>query len=285
MNHTDTKDLYSTYIHEVNISGSGKASSYIRALDILSEMLRSRPFGFEDCIDIWNITSLKRIAELRDLVAIEQSKGMNSEWLSGDIAPSYLTKGYCKAALSSYSKYLVEVSQEDALFEVFKQHNGQGADLPRLLDTEPKYTDVLLDGLKGTEGKDVIRSVKTRINQNLFRRMLRDIYRDACCITGLNIPQVNRASHIIPWADDERKRLDPSNGLYLSATYDAAFDQHLISLDDDYRIVLSNDIKERYSNDSLKTYFLSMEGNKITLPRGYLPNKQYLEIHRKGGLF
>jgi putative restriction endonuclease len=283
--HSSVRIEYSNYIYETNISGSGKASSYVRALDILSEMLRIKPLGFEDCIDIWNITSLQRISELKELVAAEQVKQNESEWLSGDIAKSYLLKGYCKAALSSYTKFLVEQNQENSLIDIFEQHRGNATELSSLLDTQPINIETLLDGLKDTSGEDVIRAVKTRLNQNVFRRMLVDIYNGSCCITGMNIPEVNRASHIVSWAEDPSKRLDPSNGLYLSATYDAAFDKHLISLDDDYRIILSSGIKDHYTNESVTDYFVKKEGHKINLPSSYQPNKKYLAKHRSLGHF
>jgi putative restriction endonuclease len=279
------KTKYSLYINETNVIGSGKATSYIRALDLLSEMLIVKSFGFDDCINIWNITSLPRITQLKELVTVEQCKQNNSEWLSGGIAPSYLIKGYCKAALSNYAKFLAESNQEDSLFNMFSGHKGDGAELSGLLNTELDNVDVLIDGLKQAEGEDIIRSVKTRLNQNVFRRMLMDIYSNSCCITGLNIPQVNRASHIISWADDASKRLDPSNGLYLSATYDAAFDKNLISLDDDYRIILANDIKDHFTHASVADYFIKKEGHKINLPSSYEPNKKYLAKHRSQGSF
>lgn len=279
------KNQYSEYLFKTNLSGSGKATSYIRALDLLSQMLMIESFGFEDCIDIWAVTSLKRIDELKAQVAVEQRKKLDSVWLSGDIAKSYLINGYCQAALTNYAQFLVEANQENDLFDVFKQHKGAGGDLSALLDTSPRNVDVLLEGLKNTDGEDVIRNVKTRLNQNVFRRMLVDIYNESCCITGLNIPQVNRASHIVPWADDPSKRLDPSNGLYLSATYDAAFDKHLISLDDDYRIILSKEIKEYYTSNSVTEYFIKKEGDRIKLPYKYSPDKRYLAKHRGKGSF
>lgn len=280
-----TKNHYSEYLYKTNISGSGKATSYIRALDLLSEMLTVQPFEFQDCIDIWNITSLARISELKDLVNSEQREGSTSIWLSTGIAPSYLTKGYCKAALSSYEKFLVETHQENTLMDAFNNFEGNGSELSNHLDTEPQHIDVLIDGLKKTEGEDVVRRVKARLNQNVFRRMLMNIYNDSCCVTGLNIPQVNRASHIIPWANDPAKRLDPSNGLYLSATYDAAFDSKLISLDDEYRLILANNIKDHYTHESVNEHFVKKEGQTINLPYKYLPNKSYLAQHRKSGDF
>ena len=109
------------------------------------------------------------------------------------------------------------------------------------------------------------------------------IYNKSCCITGLNIPEINIASHIIPWAKDEAKRLDPTNGLCLSATYDAAFDGNLISLDDDYRIIRSKNIREYSTTECVNEYFIKKEGMKINLPDKYKPNKDYLAVHRQRG--
>jgi putative restriction endonuclease len=52
-----------------------------------------------------------------------------------------------------------------------------------------------------------------------------------CPITGLEQPELLRASHIKPWADcaTDAERLDVFNGLLLGAHIDAAFDSALIS--------------------------------------------------------
>jgi putative restriction endonuclease len=68
-------------------------------------------------------------------------------------------------------------------------------------------------------------------------------------------------------------------------TYDAAFDRKLITFDDDYRLVLSKTIRDRVASDSLKTHFLSKEGQRLDMPRRFHPLREYLEQHRKGGSF
>ena len=74
--------------------------------------------------------------------------------------------------------------------------------------------------------------------------------------------------------------MDPENGLCLSATYDAAFDKHLISFDDDYRMIVSKEIKDYYTNEVANEYFGKYEGKSIILPERFMPNKKLLEIHR-----
>ena len=99
-------------------------------------------------------------------------------------------------------------------------------------------------------------------------------------MTGLDVPQTLRASHIVAWAEDKKNRMNPENGLCLSATYDAAFDKHLISFDEDYRMIVSKDIKEYYTNKATKEYFNNFEGKQINLPLRFMPSKKLLEKHR-----
>jgi putative restriction endonuclease len=180
---------------------------------------------------------------------------------------------------------LVEHQHEEKLLKTFGTHMGDESEIVEKLDQPLTIPPFLIQHYHEIHGKDVIRNVRTRINQNVFRKIILQIYCQTCCVSNLDIPTLNRASHIIPWAEMESIRMDPRNGLCLSATYDAAFDRNLISLDDDYRIILSSDIKDHYTGESVKDYFHSKEGTKITLPSNYVPKQEYLEAHRAKGSF
>lgn len=130
-------------------------------------------------------------------------------------------------------------------------------------------------------GTDRVVEARTRVGQDYFRKMVLANYDNKCCVTGLNVPQTLRASHIVAWADDKANRMNPENGLCLSATYDAAFDKHLISFDDEYRMIVSKEIKEYYTNETTKEYFENFEGKQIILPERFLPSKQLLAKHRE----
>ena len=97
---------------------------------------------------------------------------------------------------------------------------------------------------------------------------------------SFSLADIFRASHISPWAEDEKNRLNPENGLCLSATYDAAFDRHLISFDEHYRLVVSKEIKDHYTDAATKSYFLDHEGQTMSLPAKFLPSQMLLEKHR-----
>ncbi|RBW41697.1 hypothetical protein DS885_15895 [Psychromonas sp. B3M02] len=267
------KNAFTKYIKATNITGSQKANSYIKALDILSLLIEHEPFGFNDCKDIWKVESIERLYQLYVFV-LQQSKNKdNNLWVIHNVPKSYLANGFCSAALKSFMTFLVEFKYEKRLLD---NVNEEGTQIPITL----KYPSCLLDGFEYAEGRDVVREVNVRTNQNVFRKVILDIYNQSCCITGINIPEVNRASHIVPWAEDKTMRLDPTNGLCLSATYDAAFDNHLISLDDDYRIIISKNIKDYYTSNSVNEYFIKKQGMQIDLPNTFKPNKHFLDIHR-----
>lgn len=268
------KSAYTDYIKATNIAGSQKANSYIKAIDILNMLIRHEPQGFYDIEDVWQVVSVDRLYQLY-LFVLQQSKNKESNlWEVEGIPKSYLANGFCSAALKSFMKFLVEFEFEQRLLSKLTEEKNQ------INETDLHYPNCLLDGIEKREGREVIREVNVRTNQNVFRKVILQIYNQSCCITGLNIPEVNRASHIVPWVDDKRIRLDPANGLCLSATYDAAFDQHLISLDEDYRIILSKHINDFYTTSSVNEYFIKKQGLKINLPNSYQPKKSYLEIHR-----
>lgn len=282
---SDNKQNYTNYINSTNIEGSNKAASYIKALDWLGEIISIKPQGFADCQNIWSVSDIDRLHELYLFTLQEARKKQDSLWNLPNIPASYLQNGYCSAALKTYQAFLIEHNYEQKLLNTLDKKAADEASVIESLDTNFQYPAYLLDDLDKLQGAEVVRKVKVRSNQNVFRTMILKIYNQSCCITGLNIPEVNRASHIIPWAEDEKKRLDPRNGLCLSATYDAAFDRNLISLDDDYRIIISKDISDHYTNASVKEYFFNKEGERITLPSWYLPHKEYLDDHRSKGRF
>jgi hypothetical protein len=91
------------------------------------------------------------------------------------------------------------------------------------------------------------RLVRSRIGQGWFRDQVLRLWGDRCCVTGLTIPALVRASHIRPWQDsDNAQRLDPYNGLPLAAGYDAAFDAGLITFEfPDGRVRLAAGLTEQ----------------------------------------
>jgi putative restriction endonuclease len=279
------RKAYSEFVHSINLAGSGRASSYLRALDLLGEMISAVPMGFSDCQDIWSPPPIERLNDLYQFVCAEKKKGDGSVWNLPGLPTSYLQSGYCSAALRDYQSFFVEYEHEQSLLSEFEDHKGSEDEVIHKLERELEIPRFLIDDLIDLEGKEVMRMVKTRSNQRVFQKIVMKNYGGACCITGIDVQEVNRASHIIPWSSGSKTRMDPRNGLYLSATYDAAFDRNLLSLDDDYRVILSRELRDHYTSESVKIHFLEKEGQKIRLPSSFLPKQDYLEVHRGSGSF
>lgn len=131
------------------------------------------------------------------------------------------------------------------------------------------------------EGVDKETVIKRRVNQDVFRNMILNNYDECCAITGINIPELLVASHIIPWSKNKQERLNPSNGICLSALYDKAFDQGLITIKpDDYTVVLSSALLEYHTESFFDRHFKSIEKRRIIMPEEYAPKPDFLAYHR-----
>ena len=130
-------------------------------------------------------------------------------------------------------------------------------------------------------GIDKQRWVKTRINQCIFRKMLLATYNNKCCITEISNSELLIASHIVPWGKDKKNRLNPMNGLLLNALHDKAFENGLITINEDYTIRISSLLKKKNMPESVQQYFIDFEGRQIHLPDKFLPSKEFLKIHNE----
>lgn len=117
--------------------------------------------------------------------------------------------------------------------------------------------------------------VDARIGQGQFRKDLIALWKSRCCVTGMDVVRLLRASHIQPWASsDNSQRLDKFNGLLLSPSYDAAFDEGFLTFDSDGGVTLS----PQFSKDAAARVGI----NSSARIAGLRPEHQtYLDYHRK----
>ena len=135
------------------------------------------------------------------------------------------------------------------------------------------------EGLQDFTGETKRVVTEQRIKQHFFRRAVLSSYRGRCCISGLSDARLLTASHIVPWSSDKVNRLNPSNGLCLSAIHDKAFDRGLITISDDHEVILSAQLK-RNEDAFVAQIFLPLEGRKIELPEKFIPSIVFLSHHR-----
>ncbi len=163
--------------------------------------------------------------------------------------------------------------------EFHRNWNGlvEEADILRKSFDESIYYDLEIS--KPTGPSERRYSSKQRIHQTFFRQVVLSSYEYRCCITGLDLPEVLIASHIIPWAAEEDLRADPTNGLCLSATFDKLFDSGLITLTDDLNIAVSNNLLKS-KDEHIQQQILIFHNRPIYKPKRFFPSQKFLEWHR-----
>lgn len=124
----------------------------------------------------------------------------------------------------------------EELYDALRRAAAHARTLPnRVADEFRRETDAMP---RTTEAE---RLVIQRVGQNLFRASLMDYWQVRCCVTGLAMPDLLRASHIKPWAlcENDDERLDVFNGLLLAPHLDALFDVGLMTVDFDGAVRIS----------------------------------------------
>ena len=128
------------------------------------------------------------------------------------------------------------------------------------------------------EGIDRPVETTTRVGQSFFRTAVLSAYNQRCCITGLSIPRLLVASHIVPWSHDPANRVNPRNGLLLSALHDRAFDAGLLTINDDMTVRVSPAHSEdEFFSSTVNAY----QGKPIRLPERFHPDREFLAYHRE----
>jgi putative restriction endonuclease len=125
-------------------------------------------------------------------------------------------------------------------------------------------------------------TVKVRRGQQFFRQSILNVYGIRCCISGIDVPRLLVASHIKPWRDFPNDRINPRNGLCLSSIHDAAFDSGLITLDEEFKVVLSKRLEGHFREPAVKQNFAPFAGKPIRLPDKLAePDSEFLAYHRE----
>jgi len=89
------------------------------------------------------------------------------------------------------------------------------------------------------ERRYALRSVKQRLHQASFREAVIAAYKGRCALSGLPEARLLDAAHIIPDRHQQLGQPLVPNGIPLSKLHHAAFDAHLIGIDPDYRLHVS----------------------------------------------
>jgi putative restriction endonuclease len=141
-------------------------------------------------------------------------------------------------------------------------------------DAEPEFRIP-----RGASEKETL--VKVRRVQSFFRAALMVSYDGKCAISGIAIPELLIASHIIPWKDSEDRRADPTNGILLNALFDKAFDHGWITFDTDDRVLVSSKFSKSLETAELDCSLLEIHGRALRVPNRFRPDPVAMRHHRE----
>lgn len=163
-----------------------------------------------------------------------------------------------------WSEFLVDPEKVESLFRT--QTNGSRVDSHGFAESPESF---------GYAGSDIAAVGRRRQGQGLFREIILTNYRQKCALTGIDDRRLLTASHIVGWSERAETRMLPSNGICLNALHDRAFDRHLITFDDDLRLIISPKLSFETQRQLYDT-----ASAKLALPERFLPDPALLAEHR-----
>lgn len=129
-----------------------------------------------------------------------------------------------------------------------------------------KEVEAIEEAAGHLEGKEKRAYIKTRVNQDKFRKLL--LKEQSCCkICGMTQADLLIASHIKSWSDSTAdEKLNPYNGFLLCPDHDALFDKHYISFEDTGKILISESLSSETQRLMHIDSHIQVEFDKNTLP-------------------
>jgi len=204
-------------------------SAPFRSLVWLHENEKSgeRGYGLTACVEFGPMAP-SRNALVKDVVFFEKSVGrdvLETGKLQNDFIAEINRNRHTKT-------WPIDDDAVDALLSAVRKRIHQFADYEK---SSPDPNDDL--NMETVDEMTVLRSVILRRNQSAFRRSLLSLRPNHCAISGTEEVSVLEAAHIIPYAERFADRDKPENGLLLRRDIHKLFDDNLIAINPDTRLV------------------------------------------------
>jgi putative restriction endonuclease len=181
---------------------------------------------------------------------------------------------------------ILKIALLDKYFPDTKSNFGtnENDDLPAesiLHENSEKYKQKIIE-LKNQVDENAFQE-EIFIRGGLFKREIPKIYNHTCAISGLRISAVANVSmvdacHIVPFSEGYDDTL--TNGIALCPNLHRAFDRGLISISDDYTILVNKNFVE---NQRSAFNISQFAGKQVFLPfaEDLFPSLANIAIHRK----
>lgn len=126
------------------------------------------------------------------------------------------------------------------------------------------------------DGLDIAVVATRRAGQDFFRRMIVASYDERCALSDIGDRRLLVASHINRWADNKKRRLDPTNGICLNPLLERAFETGLIAFADDLQVLVASEAEPK-----LRNCLRERCSPSLRRPSRFLPDLELIRAHRE----
>lgn len=100
------KDKYKNYLIGMYPSHTGTVNAYMKAMDIIDFVLSDSDDEIEINCSIWDIRDIQKLNEILVFVDQESKKNSGGVFRKAKGKTSYWKKGFCRAALKAYIRFI-----------------------------------------------------------------------------------------------------------------------------------------------------------------------------------
>lgn len=120
--------------------------------------------------------------------------------------------------------------------------------------------------------------IRPRLGQGAFRIAVTDAYHRTCAVSGGKVLPALDAAHIRPYALGGVHEI--SNGILLRRDIHSVFDAGYVTIDEQYRFVVSERVKTEFNNG---TEYRRLHGSQLAVPRetSSWPDREALRWHNE----
>jgi putative restriction endonuclease len=178
-------------------------------------------------------------------------------------------------------KYYFPETIENFQFETVEQYDLEKEIKNQILNESKEEYKMLMNQISEEYSENEIEEDRL-IRGSIFKREIPKIYQNQCCVSGMRIEsnknaQMIDACHIVPFSISKDDTV--TNGIALSPNLHRAYDRGLITINEDYIVRISPEIKENNSPFSISQF----AGRRIILPESKkdYPSPENLLWHKK----
>jgi putative restriction endonuclease len=242
----------------------------------------SYPFFYLKSDKFWNLVPKQGFNSIETLGS--QVKSFSN--LNAAVDYAMISEDLFDLMIDSHHNIILQHFLLDEYFPKTKYNydNSSQGQVKLFLDIENK----ILNEAPADYRQEIVKLIEQKNDEeiflrgSLFKREIPKIYDNTCCISGMRIDttlslSMLDACHIVPFSTSYDDTV--TNGIALCPNLHRAFDRGLISISENYRVVVSSAFSEVDTAYSVRVF----ENKKIKLPhvKSHYPKEEHFDWHRQ----